>query len=657
MPGLKDTVRMPVHLAALFFALLIPTLLFSQEVPSTRLKVKGSRFLITADTTIFVLHDSIITMPVDKEYIISRYPPYEQAERYKNIRSKTSGNRVMRSLSKLTFVSTNSVELQGENKKSNITNPYEAYEGKIIGSIDFQVLEPFGPSLDDTTALTYTWLGRFGNSIHINTRQYILRDYLLVNKGELLDPLKLADNELIIRNLNFINDIKIYVIPVGDSDTVNLLYLAKDKFSFGINPIIKTARNFSLKVWNENFYGLGHRVEGEVSVITDRSPVMQFERGRYIIPNINGSFIRGEIGYELLDGQDVYNISFVRGYLPPAIQTGLGMEYNRYVFDDYYLNEDSLPELQDVDVEYLKAFLGHAIMIYENKKPGKHGVYLTPAAAVVRKYYNSKPTIQPGYEGRYRNATLMLGSISLSQNNFYKSRYFYEFGRIEDIPYGLLFNLTGGFESGEVYNRIYSGFSISASDYINNFGYLFGQISAGGYYFEDVIQEGIINMRLEYASGLFRIRHSNFRLFSKMWYTTGINRLPDEYLRFDGDNGIENFSSTLLLDKRRLSFSVEPVVFTPIMFLGFRFVFFGFASFGMIGDVNETIFHNTIYQGYGAGVRIRNDNLVFNTLEISIGFYPGAPSDQDNFLINVNGIPTPEFNNFLPKPPGVVPYR
>ena len=220
-----------------------------------------------------------------------------------------------------------------------------------------------------------------------------------------------------------------------------------------------------------------------------------------------------------------------------------------------------------------------------------------------------------------------------------------------------MFNLTGGFESGEVYNRIYSGFSISASDYINNFGYLFGQISAGGYYFEDVIQEGIIDMRFEYASGLFRIRHSNVRLFSQMWFTTGNNRLPDEFLRFDGENGIENFSSVELLDRRRLSFHVEPVVFTPIMFLGFRFVFFGFASFGMIGDVNETIFHNTIYQGYGAGVRIRNDNLVFNTLEISIGFYPGAPSDQDNFLINVNGIPTPEFDNFLPKPPGVIPYR
>lgn len=657
MSGLINALRRPLLFLALVFTLILPTLLLSQEVPHTKVRVKGNRFLITSDTTIYVLNDSILRMPVDKEYIISRYPPYEQAERFMNIRSKTSGNKVMRSLSQLTFVSTNSMELKGDSEDANVANPYEAYEGKVIGSIDFQVLEPFGPVLNDTTALPYTWLGRFGNSIHIETREYILRDYLLVNTGELLDPLKLADNELIIRNLNFINDVKIYVIPVGDSDTVKLLYLAKDKFSFGINPIIKTGKNYTLKVWNENFYGLGHRVEGEVSIITDRSPVMQFERGRYIIPNINGSFIRGEIGYELLDGQDVYSISFARGYLPPTIQTGLGMEYERYVFDGNYLNEDSVMELQDVDVEFMKAFLGHAFMIQENKTPGKHGVYLTPSAGVVRKYYNLKPTIQPGYEGRYRNATLLLGSISLSQNNYYKSRYFYEFGRIEDIPYGMLFNLTGGYESGELYNRIYSGFSISASDYINNFGYLFGQISAGGYYFEDVIQEGIVDLRLEYASGLFRIRHSNIRLFSRMWYTTGINRLTDEYLRFDGKNGIEHFSSAKLLDKRRLSFNVEPVVFTPIMFLGFRFVFFGFASFGMIGGVDESIFHNTIYQGYGAGVRIRNDNLVFNTLEISIGFYPGAPSDQDNFLINVNGIPTPEFDNFLPKPPGVIPYR
>jgi len=46
-------------------------------------------------------------------------------------------------------------------------------------------------------------------------------------------------------------------VPTENADSVDLLFITKDKFAFGFNPIIKSANNFTIKIWNENLYGLG----------------------------------------------------------------------------------------------------------------------------------------------------------------------------------------------------------------------------------------------------------------------------------------------------------------------------------------------------------------------------------------------------------------
>lgn len=659
MPAYCQKYYYPFCIVMIMLILAIcPTLLRAQDNGETkRVKIKGGRFFISADTSFFVMSDSLILVPVRLEYMISRYPPINEANTYKNIREKTSTNKLMKSMSQLVFVDPGTGKTGKDKQPEQSASPFDAYKGKVIRNIKFMALEPFGPSLDDTSGVPYTWIGKVGNSLHIATRSYILRSNLLISSGEIIDPLVLADNEVIIRNLPYIQDARIVVIHTENADSVDLLFITKDKFAFGFNPIIKSANNFSIKIWNENLYGLGHRVEGEMSVITNRSPVARFDHGQYTIRNINGSFIRGNLGYTYVDDQHQYNISFSRGYLPPTINTGLGMAYRRYVFDGYYLDQDSVLTIQDVDLEIQTAYLGHTFRIYEAPDSKLHGVYLTPGITVLNKHYLKKPFVTPEYTRYYRNSTLLLGSISISQNNFYKSNYFFEFGRTEDVPFGFRLNLTAGFEAGKHYNRLYSGFTISASDYINRFGYLFGEVGIGGFYQDNNLQEGLLKIRLNYASGLYRFRNSHFRLFTHIWYTLGIDRLPGEFLRFDGNNGINGFSSYLLTGQERLSFHVEPVVFTPWVFMGFRFVFFGYASFGMIGSSENAIFDNYLYSAYGLGIRIKNDNLVFNTLELSIGIYPNSPSDQNNILFNMGGIPTPRFDNFLPKPPGVQAYR
>jgi hypothetical protein len=59
----------------------------------------------------------------------------------------------------------------------------------------------------------------------------------------------------------------------------------------------------------------------------------------------------------------------------------------------------------------------------------------------------------------------------------------------------------------------------------------------------------------------------------------------------------------------------------------------------------------------GFGIRVRNDNLVFNTLQIRIGFYPNPPQYSKLNFITVSGEKLLRPENFDPGPPTVIPYR
>ena len=51
----------------------------------------------------------------------------------------------------------------------------------------------------------------------------------------------------------------------------------------------------------------------------------------------------------------------------------------------------------------------------------------------------------------------------------------------------------------------------------------------------------------------------------------------------------------------------------------------GFADFGFLFGTNDLLGSGDILSSIGLGIRIRNDNLVFNTLQIRLGFYPNLP--------------------------------
>ena len=75
--------------------------------------------------------------------------------------------------------------------------------------------------------------------------------------------------------------------------------------------------------------------------------------------------------------------------------------------------------------------------------------------------------------------------------------------------------------------------------------------------------------------------------------------------------------------------------YAPWNFIGFHFGPYLTYSLGMLGDAGTGFKNSKVYSQIGLGVLIKNENLVFNTFQISISFYPLIPGiGQDIFKMN-----------------------
>jgi hypothetical protein len=78
----------------------------------------------------------------------------------------------------------------------------------------------------------------------------------------------------------------------------------------------------------------------------------------------------------------------------------------------------------------------------------------------------------------------------------------------------------------------------------------------------------------------------------------------------------------------------------------------------MLGDAADGFKNSKVYSQLGLGVLIKNENLVFNSFQISISFYPVIPGIGQN-VFKMNSFKTTDFGfrDFEIERPSKVIYR
>jgi len=518
------------------------------------------------------------------------------------------------------------------------SNPFMFHGGKFIRSIKYTKLEPFGPGIFDTTGQPGSRVEKFANDMHRITQDRVIKNHLLFRQGDLLNPNEFADNERILRELPFIQDVRIHIKEAGPgSDSVDVLILVKDNFSIGAGGALFDYDAGRLNVFDKNLFGLGHELHMAFYWDGERSPLTGNEI-YYLANNLGGSFINAKLRYAQIFESESYEVDLHRRFFTPDIKWAGALGTERTRARNYINYADTAGEFMTVKYNIYDAWAGRSFYLQSQNKFTKNRLNLVVATRLFRNHYIDRPEVSDNSFYQFHNKHLWLNSLSISSQSFFRSNLILDFGRTEDVPQGMLFSFTAGYELGEFDNRFYSGASLSMGGYISNFGYLHGRFEGGGFMKDEFyVQQGVINAEIDYFTPLFIINRHKLRHFLNAQYLKGIRRFPDEFVRINDIEGIRGFRTDIPAGQQKLVLNYEVDAFTPYYIYGFRFVWFGFADIGIVGPENKKWHDGSFFSGIGMGLRIRNERLVFETITIRLGYYPNHPEKSFPLFVDLYG--------------------
>lgn len=546
----------------------------------------------------------------------------------------------------------------------NFNNGYDRsdyfapFKGKIIRKIYIKQLAIFGTSVSDTALHEQNWTQKIGNSLHISTHKTSLKTYLFFEEGERIDPYLLADNERIFRTIPSLQDARIYIIPIeGSPDLVDIQIVTKDVWPVGIGLEVFDYIYGNMSLWSNNMLGLGHQLKYTAYYNSDsRLETNYGYKAEYRIPNIGNSFTSLQIKHE-----DTWNILTTkvhlnRDFIIPSMMFGggLGFEKNNIIAD--YITIDTVYPSIKSSHEYYDAWVGYSLPLktYENKKLRK--TFFATARGTMYNYL-IRPEVEQNTLYQFHNRKLYLGSVGLAWQGYHSTRLVYGFGKTEDLPLGALLKVTGGIETNEFSSRFYFGSTFTISKYLNGYGYLANTFNYGSF-FSGHPEQGVFKYKLVHISKLLGNSRHGFRHITALEYNQGFNRFDDEYVSIFKNEGIRGLDYLQLKGDKKYYLNSEVIYYSPHYLAGFRFVYFIFLDAGSVNYKDNVLIENPVYSSVGLGVRIRNERLVFNTIQIRFHFFPfnnDLPGTSKEF-VEFSGVSERQVPDFANRKPELIEY-
>jgi hypothetical protein len=492
----------------------------------------------------------------------------------------------------------------------------------------------------------------------------VVRRSLLFKKGDRLSSSEISDNERILRETPNLIDARIYVLPRRrDADTVDILIVTQDVLSTSGGASGST-RSATVDLNENNFFGLGHEVRTRTTYRSQINPYTEDRigwgfRGLYRVPYIGNTFITGQLDFIREWNNQREGLLLRREFISPEIKYAGGLEFsrNRQLMQTYPLLPDSGNVLYRYNYKLMDVWLGRAFRLNVGGERFRERARLVTAMRSTQFDFFDRPVVTADTNQILEDRVQNFFSIGISNRNYLRDVQVFGFGRTEDIPYGSLFSITGGIDRGEFKHRYYLGAKVSRGRYYKGFGYLLATLEAGSFVRSGDWEQGVIRTELNYFSRLFSFGTTHIRQFVDLRFTHGVGRFDREYFDISGRNGIRGIGSTALRGSKGLVLNLETVVFTPITILGFQLATFAYADLGIITPTDVHILDGRLYQGYGIGLRVRNENLAFNTFQFRLGFYPNIPGNSRLFRTDFSGFPRTRLPDFSISAPDVVPFR
>jgi len=512
--------------------------------------------------------------------------------------------------------------------KKLIKKPYSAFEGKIIRNINITTLDPFGNSIADTIVRRQNTIIDVGNKIHIKSQHITIRNLLLFRQNQEFDSLLVKESERLIRSERYVTDVSFFVnLTARNSDSVDINIRELDNWSLipgGGASTTSISANFTEK----NFLGLGHELKPEFTW-NDAAGRYAY-KVNYYIPNFRNTYINStfHLGREE-SGNFSRSFAIDRPFFSPFARWAAGAVFAHQFRRDYIHGTDSLLIFQPFRFNVQDYWAGNATRIFKGSTEYNRTTNFITALRFYRVRYIDKPAEEFDRQHFFADENFYLASVGVSARRYVQDKYIFKFGITEDVPVGVVYSFTGGYQVKNGMGRIYLGSRASSGHYYP-WGYLGFNCEYGTFLNKSRSEQGVFTVALNYFTGIMEAGKWKFRQFVKPQFTIGIHRFDYDSITINDGFGLDGFNSTALSGSRRMLLTFQTQSYSPWNFVGFRFGPYFTFSLGMLGNEKTGFKNSNVYSQIGVGVLIKNDHLIINTFQISFAYYPSIPGRGQN---------------------------
>lgn len=519
---------------------------------------------------------------------------------------------------------------------------FQEFRGKKIASIDIITLNIY----DDVSAKDF--LRKATNSLNMVTRKWVIKGNLMFKVGDKFMPITIINNEVYLRNLPYISQANIIVVPNEISpEEVDIIVITRDKWTISAKAKLSGTRLMG-ELYDNNFLGTGSRLSVR-TYLSKEKPIYGGNQFQFDTPNIFGSFIKFRTtvgkGFE----EHIAKFSFDKEFINPG-DYALGASYGFQEYTYGFITKDTSELVSNTT---LNLWLGKSFRV------GHDGGAFYFSGRYEHYGNHTRPEVSENLNSRFHDHKLSLLSLGVYKENFYRGRFIYGYGREEDIPFGYSFDFTGGHYNGEFENMLYFGATASGGGR-TDIGYMRGSLSWGS-----LVREGDVSRTtfLGHLSGFSNLisagKNYYVRQFVDMDLTMGFHRLEGEGERVV-INGYHRPRGMLyqreVYGRNRILMKNETVVFTPLFLYGFRCSFFGYWDLAFIGD-KTALFTNNFYSTIGCGIRLRNERFIFKNIELRLSVAIKTGGMARGEWIGVGEEPRLTPQAYRPGPPQFLPYN
>ncbi len=508
----------------------------------------------------------------------------------------------------------------------------QSYTGKRINSITIEQHD-FLSSIDSKDSKMKDLFSKLGNSLQSNSKSRAIKENLFFKEWDVFDPSIIAYNEKWLRDLNYIQDAKIMaMITPYDTNQVDIIVVTKDLFSYGGEVLLNNKDAYSAKLNNINLLGSGNSVQVIQNFENERKPKSGwgYDVG---LSNILGTFISVNAGVNQFGNNLVNNdlsakknyISVQRPILHPNSKWLGGMEYLETVNENVFPGKwDSIFDQQlNYNLKHKDIWVGYQLT--KNKKQININEY---RQFIQYRHLENNFKERPidyllQLDRNYQNLKANFLSYTLVKQSVYRTRYLYGLGRYEDLPIGQSLTWTTGQYKIEQDHSAYLGFKFEQYKLSKkeNYTHIIANIASS--YINQSLQDIRFLSSLEQFSKLKYLNNGlGYRQIINLSFTQTLRNKYNESLRINSIYGIPQLNKEQIKGGTRISSNWETVFYNNRALWGFKSAPFVFGNITYIRTMGDPILKGDIYTAIGSGLRVRNENLVFGTIELKGCYFP-----------------------------------